>query len=243
MKKLMALMIAAIMVFSLAACGEKTAPVSSPPETQASIEESPPSPSPTPEPKAEEIIELEDEESQDEEPEEEEEVILPVASPDLSSDWSSYQYELNGVIYTLPTPYAELEANGWTPDKNVDLTDTLNKSQYTIGSARLWNGNDEISVTFYNPGDEELPFSECYIGGIKLFETSRGKTVLIFPGNVTMGSLLEDVESLYGEPMSKEEGSSIRLKYERGNYNYVGVDFNPETEKATYLGMFNLHVQ
>lgn len=173
-----------------------------------------------------------------------EETTRPKASADLSSEWSSYQFELEGKLYTLPFRYSELEANGWSTLDTKELDETLEAGKYTVTSTTIVNNNKEnceISIQFSNLDDNDMPLKDCYVSGISLFDSSWSKnTVLYFPGGLTIGSTKEEVNALYGESGDVNETSAtIVWKYQTENYTDVIFNFIKETGKIESMKMYN----
>ena len=121
-------------------------------------------------------------------------VEQPVQS-ELSDDLGSLTFELDGVVYTLPIPFAELEANGWKGtwfDLRIDPG--------TNRGATLENGNQSINVSFYNFSDDvQLP-NESYIDRISALSFLDDTVQLIFPRNIMLGASYEEVIAAYGYP-------------------------------------------
>jgi len=220
--KMFLMMLVTILALSLVACNEPE------PETETEepivvVEESEP------------ITEV-DEVS---EPESEPEVIE--APGELSDDLYSFMFSLNGVIYSLPFPFTEMEANGWGGD---DLEETtLNPNQFSIAT-QLTNGNQQISVSFLNLTENVLSFSESNIGRITLDDWAydRGGAELIFPGNIRLGSTYEEVIAAYGEPSQRRESNlHTTLTYSANHYTGVEIRIDNETNLVTSLRMENFH--
>lgn len=176
-----------------------------------------------------------------------EEISRPPASAELSAEWNSYQFELEGKIYTLPLRYSELEANGWTAQNAKNMEETLESGKYILNYITLSYGgkeNTEIGVQFVNLDDEDRTLAECYVGGIQLAENSWNKnTVLYFPGGFTIGSTKEEVEALYGEPNATQDRSTtIEWTYETQNYATLTFTFTKETGKIEKMRMSNLYL-
>ena len=100
----------------------------------------------------------------------------------LSDDLDSLMFSLDGVVYTLPVHFSELEANGWTPYD----TDPRSGSAYRFaidilepGDFAAWElivGEQNVVVTFTNLSDEMLPLSECYVTSVSvLYEVYDAK--------------------------------------------------------------------
>jgi len=176
-----------------------------------------------------------------------EEIARPSANANLSAEWLSFQFELEGQIYTLPVLYSELEANGWVAQNEKDLDDILEVGQYTVSYTTLINGseeNTEISVQFANLSDGALTMRECYVSGIQFYATSWNEnTTLYFPGGFALGNTLEEVKTLYGEPETTQEYSTTtEWKYSTENYNNVILTFTNDTGVIEKMRMSNAYL-
>ena len=121
----------------------------------------------------------------------------------LSSDLDSLMFSLDGVIYTFPVHYSELEANGWMPHDpdNRFATDTLEQG----GDDRweLMHGNQNISVTLANLSENVVSFRDSYITDVLVLVRENVpvnyNASLILPGNIQIGSTSEDIYNIYGK--------------------------------------------
>jgi len=138
----------------------------------------------------------------------------------LSSDLDSLMFSLDGVIYTFPVHYSELEANGWMPHDpdNRFATDTLEQG----GDDRweLMHGNQNISVTLANLSENVVSFRDSYITDVLVLVRENVpvnyNASLILPGNIQIGSTSEEVFTAYGEDATiliSEESSTISFMY------------------------------
>lgn len=251
MKKQTVLILAVAVLLSLTACsGNNSSATSTTKETAStepttstdSTDSTDPTTSTTPTDSTDSTDSTDPTTSTDPATPEETEVTIPLASSDLSTEWSSYQFELNGKIYSLPVSYSEFVANGWAPKSDKQLADTLEPDQYRLSYITLYNGENEISVEFANLDKETLPLSKCYVSGIMFTSLHKGNTP-IFPGNIAIGSPMDTVKTLYGEPPeNKERSYSIEWMYQEQIYDHVKITFDPTTKIVTDLSMANLYL-
>jgi hypothetical protein len=246
MKKIVLVALVFLLVFSLAACGDNAVPDTSAPDTSGNNSPTPPAtnnggaaaPTDSEAPEAPETPET---------PEMVEETARPPASAELSAEWSSFQFELEGKIYTLPIRYSELEANGWVAENAQDMDEILEAGKYILNYQTMVYSdkeNSEIAVQFANLGDEDVPLSECHVSGIQFSEYSWNKdTVLYFPGGFTIGSTQEEVEALYGEPSETQElSSTVEWKYKTQIYDDVIFTFTKESGKIEKMRISNIYL-
>jgi len=126
-----------------------------------------------------------------------------IATNGLSSSLDSRMISLNGVLYTLPIPFAELAANGWR--------ELHERPHHTIApgtSARfriLENGGQWINVSPFNFSETARPIDKSYIDFVSVGSIWEDyASELIFPGNITLGSTYEEVIAAYGTPNARE---------------------------------------
>jgi len=244
MKKIVLLALALILALSFAACGGNTGSDNSEDNvTSSSVVDDGDDATPTDTEPAETLEGSEGSKGS----EATGETTRPPASAELSPEWDSFQFDLEGVIYTLPIRYSELEANGWVAQNEQDLEETLEPDQYIAGYITLVNSNkenSEISAQFANLDDEDMLLHECYVSGIQFAEYSWSEdTVLYFPGGFTIGSTMEEVEALYGEPSETSElSATVDWKYQTEIYDGITITFTKETGEIEKLRMTNLYL-
>jgi len=158
-----------------------------------------------------------------------------LGSNELSDDLNSLMFSLDGVVYTLPVHFSELEANGWSPFDPDDhlTTDTLEPGDFTHWELII--GDQNILVTFTNLSEEVIPISESYITMVVLYE--RYNAQLILPGNIMIGSTYEDIITAHGEPNSRytfEEPLSLSMRY---SSDYFTLLILIESNLLTFMSM------
>lgn len=160
----------------------------------------------------------------------------------LSDDLDSRLFSLDGIIYTLPVSFSELESNGWSP---YDPDSLFASDILEPGDSAYWglvNATQNILVVLENPSEEVLPISECYIISVIVL-VSEGNPVqfnaeLILPGNIMIGSTLDDVIAAYGDTATWvtrfEEASTLRITY---TADYISLDISVDTERGMVIFM------
>ena len=94
------------------------------------------------------------------------------SSTDLPENWDSLAIQINDSVYTLPQPLSDFLDDGWTFADPADAERTLAGasepySDYDHISLDLVNqAEQEIDVTVYNTSEQDLPISECTVGGL-----------------------------------------------------------------------------
>ena len=152
---------------------------------------------------------------------------LEIVLDELGDDLDSLMFHLDGITYTLPIHFSELEERGWAIFHEGDESSTLAPYRSRTGVA-LRNGNRRLSASFFNFTEYTLPLGESYIFRLYSFETQ-----IIFPGNIKRGSTYEDVIAAYGEPDRRGERA---LRY-YGENAYTRIMIDAETDRVTSLSL------
>jgi len=156
------------------------------------------------------------------------------AAEGLGDDLFSFMFSLNGVLYTLSTPFSELAADGWEGEYLDEVTVAPRTRSHGMD---LRNGEQTIRVTFFNPTEEELPLSESVVRYIATWEHLHGRVQLVFPGNIAMGSTYEEVIAAFGEPENViEHYPSRNLSFSAEGIS-VSIAIHMETNLVTGLSM------
>ena len=95
----------------------------------------------------------------------------PAQPADLSSDWRSWQLEIDGVIYTLPIKVSDFFANGWTFGVENEMIEPENGYMH----GEVSNGSSTLDRVYtHNFSSQYLPETECDITEIWLKRDYRG---------------------------------------------------------------------
>jgi len=163
-----------------------------------------------------------------------------VVVDDFSDDIFSFMFSLNGVVYTLPFPVSELVADGWEGRWHSLEEETLESNRFTART-ELSNSGMNMLVRLVNNAEDTIPLNESIVGFINHSRlTLDSGTQVIFPGNITIGSSLDDVIAAHGEPTRISEVGEIKTLTYRLNMNaQVDISINLETGLVTNLSMEN----
>ena len=259
MKKVLTMVLALVMVFSLlTGCGSNSAVDTESSSTSDSGSENAAEPADSNDDSTE-ADEFNDDtdsaaaesdvntDSEADEAEVSEETPKPPASADLSSEWSSYQFQLEDKIYTLPIRYSDLEADGWSIKYEGNKEESIKAGSYILNYITLTCSNKEnaeIEVQFANLDDKDMQITDCYVASVQYWEHSSNKdTVIYFPGGLTLGSTKEEVAALYGEPNEINSFSNTdKWKYEIQNYDDVTLTINKDTGIIEQIEMANMYL-
>ena|GEM_PF-2154472 len=127
-----------------------------------------------------------------------------LAPEGLSPYLDSFMFSLDGVLYTLPFPFAELADNGWVGDED-DFAERTANPRASGGSATIRNGGHTVRIDFFNPTEYEALLTESYVSGISISTNWHEGTELIFPGNIRLGDTYETLLHTHGDPYSWRE--------------------------------------
>lgn len=154
----------------------------------------------------------------------------------------SLMFTLDGVVYTLPVLFSELEANGWSVYEPVSplaycfASDILLPNDFA--SWLLILGDEELVVTFTNLSSEILSVSESYITTV-LAHPTFSSAQIVFPGNITLGSTYDHMIAAYGEPNaqhSSEEPASLLIFYSADNFT-LQIIISLESDLITTMSL------
>ncbi len=160
-------------------------------------------------------------------------------SGDLSDDLYSFQFSLNGTVYTLPCAYSVFAENGWSI-KDIE-GETLEPDQYTF-SQNMDNGDMFIMASLVNTNPDTLPMEKCNVGKLSVdnYQAEKGAK-LVLPKNITVGSPSDDVTAAYGEPTDKSDlGPITALTYKLDSYSSVVIEINTESNTVDSIELENL---
>nr|WP_295682909.1 hypothetical protein [uncultured Lachnoclostridium sp.] len=160
---------------------------------------------------------------------------------ELSDDLSSFQIQINDVIYSLPMKYSDFTAQGFV--MKDDDNEKLESGYYTWSYFN--RGDLKLKANIINTDEKELPISECYIGSIEIDkdnkENGKGVFIALPKGVIFNQSTLDDVKAAYGEPSSMYEGSLYTLyTYEFGIYQKVEIEVGLKSGVVDSINVRNL---
>lgn len=145
-------------------------------------------------------------------------------SVSISDRLDSFQFSLDGHLYTLPTTYDEFEQNGWKLWKE--------EARYYGSAEYLRKGDQEISICVVNTSGETLNYVDC-----PLFEVDMQPYCcksIILPGQLVFdkNTTEQDVIAKYGQPTTRSEtDDSVTLQYDFDVYQFAQFSFaKPESD-------------
>ena len=161
-----------------------------------------------------------------------------VAATDIADALDSFQFVIDGQVFTVPLKVTELTENGWELQGENGV---LKPDYYAIG--RIFRkGDTEIWSYIYNPTDRELLYSEGVVTRVEL-QFSRGFPYIILPGNFIFDKFTtaQEIMNQYGEPFEiKNNESSTVLSYKRGAYSiYKYIEFEIALDDSYLISTHN----
>lgn len=159
-------------------------------------------------------------------------------SDSISDDLYSYEVLINGVAYSLPTPFSNFKKNGWIAKDFGN--DKLKPNQYALKT--LKNGEQIMLIRIANFGTNVTPISECSVAGVRIEPgvNAQGATISIAKG-ITVGSTYDEVIAAYGKPSDEYKGESLtKLTYKSGIYSDYNIGFDTKSKKVQSIEIKNL---
>lgn len=176
--------------------------------------------------------EIESEIESESESKDESAVSKSAFSDELSDEWDSFEFTLNGKLFSLMFDYKDLEAEGWSfdpADYGYDEDYTLEKYDWEID---IDLENDDYD-TVVNIGLQNIKSSECALKDAQVWDVIFDATEatgelpdVVLPGGITWGSTVEEIEAAYGKPTTKDEysdGFVYQYKDEEGDVLYLEI--------------------
>lgn len=134
------------------------------------------------------------------------------APANLSADWKSSEFTLNGKSYKINDDYTKFNADGWYVDlKKAGYEDgyILNKNDKVFSTIDFLNDkfdDADVNVGFINLGEKAKDVTECQVWAITV-DNKYSDTPIDFtlPGGIKNGSTLAEVEAAYGIPTDESD--------------------------------------
>lgn len=174
---------------------------------------------------AEESTEEVAEESTEEAVEESTEEATAV-NTEVSADWTTYSFSVNGKTLTLPCTYQELaDATGFAM-KSSDAKSYLEGGYYTY--VNLYTPDEDLAlyIDILNDTEEDQTYADCKVVSVKQTEyqaIEKGASIITFAGGMQVGMEMTtaDVEAIFGEPQDTYEYISDDSDYESYTWTYA----------------------
>ncbi len=163
-----------------------------------------------------------------------------------SNDWKTLEFALDGVVYTFPLTWSDIEAAGFLIDEDY-RHEVLESNYYTLSVNAENEAGERISVRFKNftEGDRELQDCDVYGMGFELSQWRDVNPDVMLCNGVTFGMTAEEVKALMGEPdyFYESEGddyTSVRMEYYVTGHSYENeIEFNFWNGALTEIDILN----
>lgn len=165
----------------------------------------------------------------------EDEFEQPVKNRVESTDWTSGEYQFNGLYLNLGEPYATFKANNWLikwKDLGYNEEPTLKPGE-TLNDLKLTHEiftNSSGYVSLINKTKKNIKASEANVYGIEIKnDIDPYRMGFAIPGNLESESSKSQVMELYGAPTTIEKinDKEEALIYDNGKI-YLRLLFNQD---------------
>lgn len=165
----------------------------------------------------------------------EDEFEQPVKNRVESTDWTSGEYQFNGLYLNLGEPYATFKANNWLikwNDLGYNEEPTLKPGE-TLNDLKLTHEiftNSSGYVSLINKTKKNIKASEANVYGIEIKnDIDPYRMGFAIPGNLESESSKSQVMELYGAPTTIEKinDKEEALIYDNGKI-YLRLLFNQD---------------
>lgn len=165
----------------------------------------------------------------------EDEFEQPVKNRVESTDWTSGEYQFNGLYLNLGEPYATFKANNWLikwKDLGYNEEPTLKPGE-TLNDLKLTHEiftNSSGYVSLINKTKKNIKASEADVYGIEIKnDIDPYRMGFAIPGNLESESSKSQVMELYGAPTTIEKinDKEEALIYDNGKI-YLRLLFNQD---------------
>lgn len=134
-------------------------------------------------------------------------------------DSSAYYFIVNGVKYTAGDKISKLVDNGFTQSK-TGAEKEIPANGYLIGGGAILNSDKKtvFDVTPVNTTSGKIKGAEGQIGSFSIdqYEAEKLKGGFEIFGGITLGTSIEDIEAIFGQPTSKTDAT----EYAGPTYTY-----------------------
>lgn len=157
-----------------------------------------------------------------------------------STDWKTLEFALDGVIYTFPMTWADVEAAGYQLEDEY-RHEVLGSYEYTTSFTAESESGERFNVRFKNFEEGERELQDCYVYGFG-FEQSQWRDVnpeVTLCNGVTFGMTVEEVKAIMGEPDYYYESDDPDYDRKAMNYYVTGSSLGSELEFSFHDGILD----
>lgn len=128
--------------------------------------------------------------------------VTPVLAGE--EDAQTYTFTLEGDTFTLPIKVEDFLAKGWEPNLSSDGFDHDMSGISVMDKILVKNGKC-VYVTVINYSENAAPAMDCYIGKVTVNTMTDGIAEFKTEAGIRLGSPLDEVEAVYGEPVNESD--------------------------------------
>lgn len=151
-------------------------------------------------------------------------------SPEITNPSDSLDdmlFVINGEEYQFPLKLEDFTENSWETMNEDDKDRIIPAGEYTY--ARLYCGEKEMVLAFYNPTEKDAPIEDCYVGRIEPIWVD-----VILPGNITTHkSTRLEVKEALGMPNSDSTHTYWHYGEETEDNMFINYALNNESPYIT----------
>ena len=210
MKKLIALLLAAVMCLFLCACGEDTSDKTQSSET---VNHSNSTIAPN--------IEPTDGTGETTAP-----TTQPVTKPGiaLSDSWADFTVSIDGTVYQFPCAVQTFLDDGWQPSLEWVLEDGYMVEPGQTSNVDVYRKSDSetIFLLVYNPGKKACKFNECTVFGVQL--SSSTNVAVEFSGGLKLGTTITAEGMLAMDEGFRDDGYGVVVYAVTGKSYTFNID-------------------
>lgn len=159
--------------------------------------------------------------------------------PSLSQDWKSGQFQLNGKVLTIPCKLSDFEDVGFYLSDSEPYS--INPESSVRGLSLRSEEGYMIPAMFSNLGNEVIDIKDSSVTEFTVLSLGNRKLDIVFAGNLKLGSSLEDVKAVYGEPdVVNDFGGDekyIQYDYKVSDKQFLRIDFNSGELDGYYISL------
>lgn len=112
---------------------------------------------------------------------------------ELGDDLLSKKFELEGVVYSLPTQLKDFLNSGWAlEDETLKLLKAGERNSHVV----LKMDSKSIGISIENQTTKDMNIAECSVNGVLVKKIDTESTSIIVPGNIQIGSTDKDVKNI-----------------------------------------------
>ena len=142
------------------------------------------------------------------------------STENIIDDNASYFVKIKGEKFNAGDKISSVSKVGLSQDSKM-LDEDVNKRTYLIGASSIYNSDNKkvLNLTVFNASDEKIKVKDAVIGGFEAGSYEYGDIKdyvldlnLEVVGGIKFGSLLEDVEKVFGKTDNIYEATSLGYK-------------------------------